>query len=188
MAEDSFVELAFDLAASLLQPPLRIARGAALLYEVTVDNRLKVTVDPRAPLRGQSAFQTDLCIFDDVSPDASLPRVVMEFKKSITTHDILTYSTKARRHKQVYPYLRYGLVTSSDVAVPKRFFTHNEALDFFLAVGAMEAEPLKVAFGRLLEEETRASRRLEEIVFGGRSARLFRNEVVFGEESKLVAG
>ena len=183
MPEDSFVDLAFDLAAALLKPPLRVARGEALLYEVTVDNRLKVTINPRSPVRGQSAFQTDLCIFDDVSPETSLPRVVMEFKKSITTHDILTYSAKARRHKQVYPYLRYGLVTSADVTVPRRFFTHNEALDFFLAVGALEAQRLKTVFGKLLDEETRASQRLEEIAFGNRSACLFRSEVMFGDDS-----
>ena len=32
----------------------------------------------------------------------------MEFKQGLSTHDVLTYSAKATRHKQVYPYLRYG--------------------------------------------------------------------------------
>jgi hypothetical protein len=144
---------------------------------------LKVTVDPRTPTRGQSAFQTDLCVFEDISPDTSLPRVVMEFKKSITTHDVLTYSTKARKHKQVYPYLRYGLIASADATIPRRFFTHNEALDFFLAAGGMEASGLRHAFTKLLAEEAAASRRLEQIAFGTESARVFRNEVVFGDES-----
>ena len=31
-----------------------------------------------------------------------IPRVVMEFKQGLSTHDVLTYSAKATRHKQVY--------------------------------------------------------------------------------------
>lgn len=186
MAEDPFVQLAFKVASGVAQPPLRVSRGACLLYQVTVDNRLQVTVDPRSPTRGQSAFETDLCVFDDISPDTSLPRVVLEFKKSITTHDVLTYSTKARKHKQVYPYLRYGLVASADPTIPRRFFTHNEALDFFLALGGIGPEALTASLGRLVAEEVAASRRLEQIAFGNNAARLFRSEIVFGEDGESM--
>ncbi len=51
--------------------------------------------------------------------------MVFEFKTSLTTHDVLTYSTKARRHKQIYPYLRYGLLVSTETSVPRRFFIHT---------------------------------------------------------------
>jgi hypothetical protein len=153
-----------------------------LLYQVTVDNQLRVTVDPRKPMRGQSAFETDLCLFDDVAPSTSLPRVVLEFKKSITTHDVLTYSAKARKHKQIYPYLRYGLVASAEPVIPRRFFTHNESLDFFLAVGGITPETLVESLRQLLEDEVGASRRLEGMAFGSRAVRLFRSEIVFGDE------
>jgi len=63
--------------------------------------------------------------------------VYPEFKPGISTHDILTYSAKARKHKQVYPYLRYGLVASRERFVAGKFFTHNEALDFYLAAGGL---------------------------------------------------
>ena len=67
----------------------------------------------------------------------------MEFKTDITTHDVLTYSTKARKHKQVYPYLRYGLVIGSVERIPRRFFTHNEGLDFCVAAAVYKGmEPL----------------------------------------------
>ena len=108
MAEDPFVEEALRAAAEILDEPLVVRRGAALLYQITVNNRLKLVVNPKRPTRGQSAFQTDLCIFEKVSEGVEIPRVVMEFKPDISTHDVLTYSTKARKHKQVYPYLRYG--------------------------------------------------------------------------------
>jgi hypothetical protein len=48
----------------------------------------------------------------------------------MTTHDVLTYSAKARKHKQVYPYLRYGFVVPEVEFVPRRFFIHNDALDY----------------------------------------------------------
>ena len=77
MAEESgFVTKAQMAAEEALQPPLSIRRGAALLYEVTVDNNLSLTVNPKHPVRGDSAFQTDLCVFDtksDVCLSGSLP-------------------------------------------------------------------------------------------------------------------
>lgn len=105
MAEESpFVAIAQAVAQEILRPPLRVARGAPLLYEITVDNNLEVMRQEqvRNPKRGASAFQTDLCIFEDKTPEISIPRVVIEFKTKITTHDVLTYSTKATKHKQIY--------------------------------------------------------------------------------------
>ncbi len=77
--------------------------GAALLYQVTVDNSLAITVDPANPKRGQSAFETDLAVFDERREDVRLPRRVIEFKVRLTTHDILTYSTKAQKHSRYTP-------------------------------------------------------------------------------------
>jgi hypothetical protein len=178
MAEESdFVGVALKAAERLLKPPLLVRRGAALLYQVTVDNRLALTVDPKLPVRGDSAFQTDLCVFEQKSEGVVIPRVVLEFKTSITTHDVITYSAKARKHKQVYPYLRYGLVMSQVAAVPKRVFVHNESLDFAAAIqDATEAE-LNKFFTHLLSVEVAASKRLEDIAFGSLRPRLFRTEI-----------
>ena len=177
-AESEFVELARDVAESILSPPLSIRRGAALLYQVTVDNELSLTVDPKRPTRGNSAFQTDLCVFEEKKKDVLIPRVVMEFKSRITTHDVLTYSAKARKHKQVYPYLRYGVVISDESIVPGRLFTHNEALDFCAAVADFKGNRLSEILATLLKAEVDSSRRLEEIGFGKLRTHLFRTEVV----------
>ena len=67
MQEDKFVKEALEAAAEVLANPLLIRRGAALLYQVTVNNQLKVVVNPEEPTRGQSAFQTDLCVFEKIS-------------------------------------------------------------------------------------------------------------------------
>jgi hypothetical protein len=175
--ESEFVDLALAAARAVLQPPLSIKRGAALLYEITVDDNLSLTVDPKRPVRGDSAFQTDLCVFKAKSADVEVPRVVLEFKTSITTHDVITYSAKARKHKQVYPYLRYGLVASQESTIPRRFFVHNESLDLFAAVKDYDAARLRKLFARLLVDEVATSRRLEKIAFGSALPTFFRTEV-----------
>jgi hypothetical protein len=175
--ESEFVEVALAAAGKVLSPPLSIRRKASLLYEVTVDNNLTLTVDPKRPVRGDSAFQTDLCVFEAKSQTVEIPRVVLEFKVRITTHDVLTYSAKARKHKQVYPYLRYGLVVSDEAIVPRRFFVHNESLDFFAALRGIEYWELEGIFERLIRAEVRTSKLLESIAFNGFRTQFFRSEV-----------
>jgi hypothetical protein len=175
--ESKFVEVALVAIQEVLDPPLFVKRGAALLYQVAVDNRLELTVNPKRPMRGDSAFQTDLCVFDQKSKEVAIPRVVLEFKTSVTTHDVITYSSKARKHKQVYPYLRYGLVMSSAATVPKRVFVHNESLDFLAAVKEISGSELKRFFARLFASEVAASKKLEDIAFGDSMPRLYRTEV-----------
>lgn len=178
MAEESkFVEVAQNIAKEVLKPPLLIKRGAALLYQVTVDNNLKLTVNPHKPMRGDSAFQTDLCVFETKQNGVTIPRVVLEFKTRISTHDIITYSVKARKHKQVYPYLRYGLVVSEESSVPGRFFVHNESLDFFLAMKKVEAAGLSTFFKEIFRAEVSASELLEKIAFGSHRPTIFRTDI-----------
>ncbi|MSS69905.1 MAG: hypothetical protein EXS64_00290 [Candidatus Latescibacteria bacterium] len=177
MKEDQFVLEAMAAAEEVLKSPLVVRRGVALLYQITINNRLELTIDPKKPVRGQSAFQTDLCVFEGIAPNLEIPRVVMEFKDAISTHDVLTYSAKARKHKQVYPYLRYGIVIGKETHVPGRVFTHNEALDFCVAAASFKQKRLHEIIATLLREEIAASRRLEDIFFGKVSAHIFRNEV-----------
>ena len=176
--ESSFVQTALEAAKVVLRPPLSIQRGAALLYQVTVDNKLQLTVEPRRPVRGNSAFQTDLCVFDAKSVDVVIPWVVLEFKTKITTHDVLTYSAKARKHKQVYPYLRYGLVVSDEVVVPRQISLFTTIrFDFFAALKNLRAEELEDFFSRLLTKEVETSRKLENVAFGGLRPKFFRSEI-----------
>jgi hypothetical protein len=162
----------------MLKPPLSIERGAALLYQITIDNQLNITVNPKQPMRGFSAFQTDLCIFERKSDEIIIPRVVFEFKTRITTHDVITYSAKARKHKQIYPYLRYGIIASDISIVPSRLFTHNESLDFCAAVSNIKSNKLKLFISKLIESEINTSWLLEAIAFGSVNTRLFRTEII----------
>jgi len=124
------------IGQGLQSAALKVERGVPLLYQVTVDNNLKVMdADAvRKPRRGTSAFQTDLCIFENKGNDIWLPRVVLEFKTGITTHDVLTYSVKAQKHKSIYPYLRHRFIAYDENNVPGRFFTHNTNLDFCFCI------------------------------------------------------
>jgi hypothetical protein len=179
-AESLFVDTAHNLIKRELSgQPLEVRRGAVLLYQVTVDNRLRVMERDRiqSPRRGDSAFQTDLCVFERVE-DVLLPRVVLEFKTSMTTHDVLTYSTKAEKHKTIYPYLRYGLVASQDAHIPRRFFTHNEGIDFCLCTAGLSDRASAKLFASTLKDELACSRTLERAAFGNEKARMFRNHVV----------
>lgn len=183
--ESKFVEVAKGfIAEDLRGQPLEIRQGAVLLYQVTVDNNLRVMSEARIrePKRGDSAFQTDLCLFEQKSKDVWLPRVVLEFKTTITTHDVLTYSTKAAKHKQVYPYLRYGLVAENERSVPGRFFTHNEGMDFCLSLRGLSEQDSIAALQRLIREELDCSRLLERVAFGDSESRLFRSQIVLDNE------
>jgi hypothetical protein len=112
-------------------PGYAVESGKSILYKIEVDAFGKVTHDGADnPTRGQFAFQTDVLI-----TKASLPLVVIELKVgSFTTHDVITYSWKAVRHKQVYPYLRYGFVVFGLESLGRRFVTHNEGFDFAMAL------------------------------------------------------
>ena len=177
--EDAFVAIAHAVAVSILPPPqYEVRRGAPLLYQINVDNKLDIQINVKKPIRGKSSFETDLCVFERKSEDVLIPRVVLEFKTGITTHDVLIYSAKASKHKQIYPYLRYGIVASRETAVPGRLFTHNEALDFFAAVKDIEGQKLTDFFVNLLSAEVETSRKLEAIAYEKVQTRLFRTEVI----------
>jgi hypothetical protein len=161
-----------------LPPPLEARKGAPLLYAIQLSADLSVEVDPRNPVRGQSAFETDLSIFER-RENAATPRVVAEFKTNLTTHDVITYSAKARKHKQVYPYLRYGLVMEG-TCIPGRAFTHNEALDFMFCLDGRQEDTFDRLIA-LLSLEVQTSKRLQELSTSSSNVRMFRISVEASE-------
>jgi hypothetical protein len=163
---------------------LQVAVGAPLLYQVTVNHNAEITVDPGAPKRGRSAFETDVAVFEPLGAGRRKPRVVVECKLRLTTHDVLTYSTKARRHKQIYPYLRYGMMIANEQCIPRRFFTHNEALDFCVCAHSISDRNFTTVLSDLLMAEIRASEVLEQAAFGIIDANVYRTDVSLARRSK----
>jgi hypothetical protein len=118
-------------ALSTKLPKYKVVRHGNLLYKMIIDGDGKVQpVDISDPSRGQLAFQTDIMIRND-----RVPLVVLETKYGgFSTHDVLTYSGKAVKHKEVYPYLRYGLIVGGEGRISKKFFVHNSGFDFAMAM------------------------------------------------------
>jgi len=73
------------------------------------------------------------------------------------------------------------MIASKHSEVPKRFFTHNESLDFCATVADLHEPDLSAFFEGLLTNEISCSKKLEEIAFGRKKekSRLFRNVPVF---------
>jgi hypothetical protein len=122
-----------DALARRLRSDYVVHIGKSILYKIEVDAFGKVNPGSVvSPTRGQYAFQTDILI---EKRGYSIPLVVLELKSgAFTSHDVITYSAKAARHKEIYPYLRYGFVVVGTEALSRKFLTHNAGFDFALAV------------------------------------------------------
>jgi hypothetical protein len=63
--------------------------------------------------------------------------------------------------------------------IPKRFFVHNESLDFILATKE-HTESLQRLLRRLIKEELKQSDDLESTIFGRKKHDFFRTRIEFG--------
>jgi hypothetical protein len=171
VTEAEFVDVFEATARKVLGKKAIVKKGFPLFYELYLDRRLEVARSP--------AFATDLCIAEMLD-DVLFPRIVIEIKNKPTTHDVLAYSAKAHKHKQVYPWLRYGLLVYGEPHVAQRFFVHNEHLDFYVAAGkySSPAQLTKLAKG-LIEKELRVSRTLEAIQFDRRKVDYYCRDIIF---------
>jgi hypothetical protein len=180
MKESAFVKLFEEVAIQVLGERLIVKKGACLLYELLLDQKLEVSCkNLKDPKRGYSAFQTDISIYERKG-EIDFPRIVIECKTKITTHDIITYSAKAGKHKSIYPGLRYGLIASEIDSIPDRFFIHNENIDFFIAAKKYkDNQHLKKLVKDLIEEEIETARVIEKLNFGGTKFDYYRTSVDF---------
>lgn len=120
-----------------------------------------------------NSYETDILIYEQINTDTWKPRVIIETKLgSVTTHDSITYSQKAQTHKNVHPYLRYGILIGKreDYPLPGRLFRHGQHFDFMLSWKAMRPDKreLKTVIDIMLDEVD-SSRTLDEIIYNTRS-------------------
>ncbi len=180
MEESNFVSIFENISKNIPDKTLIVKRKANLFYEIYLDTNLKVkNAEFNSPKRGSSAFQTDLCIFEK-RESIEIPRIAIEFKTHLTTHDVLTYSAKAGKHKNVYPYLRYGLIASDESYIPGRFFTHNEHIDFIIAANNYKKmDKLSNLIDILIKRELEISKTLEQIQFESKKYDYFQSNIIF---------
>ena len=113
----------------------QVSQGESLLYKLIIGADGKTKPEKTdLPSRGHYAFQTDILV-----KEKNIPLVVVELKYGgFSTHDVLVYSTKAIKHKEIYSYLRYGLVVGGQDKIDGKFFIHNVGFDFALAIKNIE--------------------------------------------------
>lgn len=153
-----------------------------LLYKVIVsENVTYEPISPAKPKRGSFAFQTDLMVSRE-QDGKRIPLVVAEVKilggkkSRLTTHDILVYSTKALKHKEVYPYLRYGLVIYGKKVIDRRFFIHNVGFDFAYALPQIDDYYMK-ELAQILKRQASAAEDMLKIFSNKKKVKSF-EEVV----------
>ncbi|MCL5746757.1 MAG: hypothetical protein M1277_00530 [Patescibacteria group bacterium] len=143
-------------------PEYVVSQGKSLLYKINIDPNGKLKpANIEKPSRGQFAFQTDLLI-----SNKKVPLVVLELKfGGFSTHDVITYSTKAIRHKEIYPYLRYGFVVGGQKFIDGKFFTHNVGFDFAYTLDRNYGNG---KFIKLIKEQIKMSEKLIKILSGNK--------------------
>ncbi len=112
-------------------------------------------------------FETDLVIYEE-KDERIVPRVIIEAKLGkVTTHDAITYSYKAEKHKAITPYLRYGIMIGDrkHYPLPGRLFRHGTNFDFMFSFTGTEPDRKEwKAFTEMLEKEVEYSRLMEEML------------------------
>jgi hypothetical protein len=179
MKESEMVNILQESAKQVIDNNLIVKTGANLYYELYFNRDLKTSViNGSNPKRGYSAFQTDLCIFE-IRDNIEFPRVVFECKTNLSTHDILTYSSKAGKHKSVYPSLRYGLFVSEIGMIPGKFFIHNENIDFFIAASKFTQDKMIKLIKELIKKEVSISKKMDSIYYEDQKCNYFRTDIFF---------
>ena len=120
----------------------------------------------------ETSFETDLVVYEKRDKKI-IPRVIIESKVgTVTTHDAITYSHKAMYHKNVIPFVRYGIMLGAreKYPLPGRLFRHGTNFDFlFSFVDYQPTDKELDIFIEMLKKEILYSHKIEEILFNSRS-------------------
>jgi hypothetical protein len=174
MTEREWVEtLRCRIEKSLSRREILVETAIRLPYALHVVRYREGTTEPA--VTDPRKYQTDLLISERIDPSDWVPRVVVEFKLgNVTTHDALTYSAKAATHKNIHPYLRYGIVIGAHPGpVPVRLVRHGHQFDFMFTLASKGFAAAE--FGQLIKlmnEEIRASQAIGTILEGKSDIRL----------------
>ncbi len=147
---------------------LEIKTGFRLAYgfEISAHN------DADEPKTVKTSFETDLAVIEREKDGSWRPRVIVEAKiTSVSTHDAITYSTKAAAHRSVYPYLRYGVMLGKrgKLPLPGRLYRHGSQFDFMISFRSFRPSDDEMqSFLKLLRSEVHASRTMEKLLFESR--------------------
>ena len=172
MTEQEWVKTLISEIENSLQEKvanIRVADGFRLPYS----SEIKMYSGKHPSEFNQIGYETDILIFEQPDINNWKPRIIIETKiNSVTTHDAITYSQKAQTHKNVHPYLRYGILIGNRKhhPLPGRLFRHGQHFDFMQSWKTYKADDKEwFELIGILENEIEASKILEEILFNSRS-------------------
>lgn len=170
MTENEWTKYVQDiLNGKLANEDLEVRAFERLPYAMEVRQYRGKNPEPPKSMK----YQTDLMIVEHGKDSTWKPRVIIELKvKSVSTHDAITYSQKALSHKNVHPYLRYGILMGyrKHYPLPGRLYRHGVYFDFMTSwVDYAPSEDEIEGFLSIIRDEVEASRLLEEIIYNSRS-------------------
>ena len=156
------------LQKATLPNHIHVESGKRLIYASEV--RFYETEDmakTATPNLHTQPFQTDILIYEKTKQKEYQPRVVIEVKnKECTTHNAITYSHKAMVHKQIHPYLRYGIFVGNCKYLPGLLFRHGAHFDFMISWQSYQPRDYeREALAELINKEIEASKALETVIY-----------------------
>lgn len=172
MNESEWVKTIIQDVENALKPfnsNLRVTDSLRLPYA----SEILTYVDNEPEQHNFIGYETDILIFEQLDDKRWKPRIIVETKiNRVTTHDAITYSQKAQTHKNVHPYLRYGILIGNrkDYPLPGRLFRHGQHFDFMLSWKKFKRDKSEWdTLIEILKSEYEASLTLDEIIFNSRS-------------------
>lgn len=131
---------------------------------------LSYNLDYTCNKQSKMSFETDMLIYEKT--DVIKPRIIIEAKiNSVSTHAAITYSYKAQNHKNVTPYLRYGIMLGNrgSLPLPGRLFRHGTNFDFMISFQKyILSQNERSEFIDLIKKEISYSRQLEEMIYNSK--------------------
>jgi len=145
----------------------------SVLYSLSINDAgivdMGVDIDSGEPIRGcGKGFQQDILVYEESSEGHTsvIPRLIVEVKlNGVTSHDAIVYSEKAKRIKQIYPFVRFGLLLAGMSSVPGRVLRLEENFDFMLVVNNPPSPDELNGLRSLFIDEIQASNNLADIHF-----------------------
>jgi len=172
--EDQLTNIVCNVLRARLAP-LHVETKKSLYYALTIDETGKMEWrrdSEKVPVRGGgSAFEQDILVYEIATGSdretSTVPRIAIEVKYGgITTHDCLTYSEKARQIRQIYPYIRYGLLIGNVDFVPARAVRLGMEFDFISILPKVIDDTALNGFSDLVQSELKTSQQLSQIRSG----------------------
>ena len=182
MKEEEFKEKLKEQLQEQLNNEAKVEKNKNLIYKVIVNEHFMYEPDkPKTPKRGTYAFQTDLLITNN----EGFPLVVIETKYGgFSTHDVLIYSTKAQKHKEIYPHLRYGLVVGGENKIHNRFFTHNIGFDFAYALDNVDDKNSIRELVEIIKQQIENANLLLELLRNKNQTKSFNTKIIIKKVSR----